>query len=302
MTRMEFRHLQSFAAAAERQSFTRAAESLGLTQAAVSQHVAALEKSLNVLLFQRVGRTVVLSAAGRRLHSHARNILDLVDEASRDVGQVDAEMTGTLRIATSTVPAELVLPSLLAEFRQLHPKVREKVTVSDSGSAAESVALGEADLGFVGELPRRSQLRSRTVRTDKLVLVVSPQHAFSRSKRTTVSRLRREPLIVREPGSGSRRCVEQALEAQGLPPGELSIVMETNSNDAIRAAVENGLGAAFLSRATISHEIDEGRLVPVSVAGVRPMRKLYLITASDSVPSTVVREFLSFADQRAQSA
>ncbi len=133
---MEFRHLQSFAAAAERQSFTKAAKSLDLTQAAVSQHVAVLEKWLKVLLFERVGRTVVLTAAGRQMHHYARKILDLVDEASREVGHVETDISGTLRIASSTVPAELVLPDLLAEFRALHPDVRDTVTVSVCGVAA----------------------------------------------------------------------------------------------------------------------------------------------------------------------
>jgi DNA-binding transcriptional LysR family regulator len=295
---MEFRHLQSFAAAAERQSFTKAAKSLDLTQAAVSQHVAVLEKWLKVLLFERVGRTVVLTAAGRQLHDYARKILDLVDEAGREVGKVATDIAGTMRIASSTVPAESVLPELLADFRALHPDVRETVTVSDSGAATAAVELGEADLGFVGELPRSSQLRSRSIATDKLVLVVAPQHALSGSKKTSLRRLRSEPLIVREPGSGSRRCVEQALEAAGLAPDELNIAMEINSNDAIRAAVEGGLGAAFLSKTTILHEIDEGRLVPVTVAGVRPQRKLYVITDPNRIPNSMVREFLAFVSQR----
>ena len=295
---MEFRHLQSFAAAAERQSFTKAAESLGLTQPAVSQHVAVLEELLHVLRFEREGRTVVLTAAGRRLHEYARRIMDLVDEASREVGQVDTGIAGTMRIASSTVPAELILPKLLAEFRALHPHVREAVTVSDSRAAADAVESGEAGLGFVGELPRSSQLRSRAIATDKLVLVVSPQHPLSGRKRTSLRRLCSEPLIVREPGSGSRRCVEHALEAAGLAPDELNIAMEVNSNDAIRAAVEGGLGAAFLSQATIAHEIDEGRLVPLTVAGVRPQRKLYVITDPDRIPNSIVREFLAFLAQR----
>ena len=171
------------------------------------------------------------------------------------------------------------------------------MTVSDSRAAADTVESGEADLGFVGELPRSSQLRSCSIATDKLVLVVSPQHALSGCKKTSLRRLRTESLIVREPGSGTRRCVEQALEAAGLAPDELNIAMEVNSNDAIRAAVEGGLGAAFLSQATIAHEIDEGRLVPLTVTGVRPQRKLYLITDPDRIPNAIVRAFLAFVRQ-----
>ena len=108
---MELRHLKTFAAAAELQSFTRAAEILGLTQAAVSQLVAALEKEFRASLFERTGRSVDPNDRGRRLYEYAQKILDLVDEARHDVGQVTATtITGLLRIAVSTVPSELVLP------------------------------------------------------------------------------------------------------------------------------------------------------------------------------------------------
>ena len=295
---MEFRHLQTFAKVAELQSFTQAAKSLGLTQAAVSQHVAALEKLLQVLLFERSGRKVPLTDSGRRLYDYARRILDLVDEAGREIGQADSTIAGTIRIASSTVPAELLLPELLVEFHTLHPNVRESITVSDSSAAAKAVESGEADLGFVGELPRSSGLKALAITTDRLVLVVSPEHALARNKRVSLNRLRTEPLIIREPGSASRRCVDQALEAAGLLPDDLNIVLEINSNDAIRAAVERGVGAAFLSSAAIVREIEEGRLVKVTIPGVRPQRQLYLITEHNRVPKPSVREFLSFVRRR----
>ena len=298
---MEIRHLQTFAIAAELESFTRAAESLDLTQAGVSHHVAALEKLLNVSLFERSGRSVILTDAGRRLHDYARRILELVDEASREVGQAQSTIAGTMRIASSTVPAELLLPDLLAGFHALHPDVRESVTVSDSSAAAEAVESGEADVGFVGELPRLAGLRPQSIASDKLVLVVSPEHPLSRTKRVSLHRLRSEPLIIRELGSGSRRCVDQALEAAGLSPGELSIAMETNSNDAIRAAVQRGVGAAFLSSGLVAHEIEQGRLVSIAVTGLRPERQLYLITNPNRTAKPVVREFLAYVNQWQQA-
>ncbi len=295
---MEFRHLQSFAAVAQRLSFTKAAQSLGLTQPAVSQHVATLEASLGVSLFQRDGRTVVLTDEGRRLHDYARQILRLVDEAEREVGQTELEIAGTMRIASSTVPAELILPKLLAEFRRLQEGVRETVQVSDSQAAADAVESGEADLGFVGELPRSSKLCARAIVTDKLVLVVSPEHELAKCKRISARRFCATPLIMREPGSGSRRCLEYALESAGLAPDELNVTMEVNTNDAIRATVEGGLGAAFLSEATVARDVEAGRLVIVPVTGVRPQRKLYVVTNPKQLPNSTVREFLEFASEQ----
>ena len=290
---MELRHLQSFAAAAERESFTRAAEALELTQAAVSQSVAALEKELDVKLFQRQGRGVRLSESGRQLYPYARQVLDLVDEASQQFGKTE-HLAGNLRIATSSVPSEWLLPELLAEFRSRWPKVRESLIVSDSRMATAAVEAGEADVGFVGEPPRGSSLEAKAVAEDELVLVVAANHPLADKGTTTLKQLCREPLIVREPGSASRRCVEQALEEHGQSATDLTIAMEVNSNDAIRAAVERGVGVAFVSQRA-SHP--ESGLVHVKVRGFRPRRQLYVIRDPARIPTPPARHFLAFIDQ-----
>jgi DNA-binding transcriptional LysR family regulator len=291
---MEIRHLQTFAAAADRESFTRAAESLELTQAAVSQQVAALEKELGTNLFERQGRGVRLTEPGRRLYGYARQILDLVDEASLEVGETEQRLTGILRIATSTVPSEWLLPELLAEFRTRWPHVRESLAVSDSSVATAAVEAGEADVGFVGELPRSSALVATAVAEDELVLIVAADHPLAGKGTTTLKQLCLESLIVREPGSGSRRCVERALDAHGLSPAELTITMEVNSNDAIRAAVKRGVGVAFLSQR--AHRQDGG-LAPVKVRGFRPRRQLYVISDPNRIPTPPARQFLAFVEQ-----
>ncbi|MCH7687341.1 MAG: LysR family transcriptional regulator [Planctomycetes bacterium] len=293
---MELRHLRSFTKAAELQSFTRAAEELSLTQAAVSQHIAALEKELDVSLFDRAGRTMIPTDAGHRLYDIARQILNLVDEARSEVGQKTTRMTGTLRIATSTVPAETILPELLAEFLRLYPDVRESITVSDSKAAAEAIESGKADLALVGDLPEDFRLSALPLCEDDLILVVSCNHPLAEKKRITLEQLQTEPLIVRESGSGSRRCVERALREAGISVHDLKIVMEVNSNDAIRSAVERGLGATFLSQRIVERDIAEGRLISIRVENLNFKRKLYIVTNPDRIPTAPLRAFLSFLD------
>lgn len=296
---MELRQLRTFAAAAERESFTRAAESLKLTQAAVSQQVAALEKELGTELFERRGRGVCLTAAGRRLYEYARQILDLVAEASRKVGGAEQHVSGHLRIATSSVPAERLVPELLAAFRVRYPEVRESLTVSDSSVAAAAVLAGEADVGFVGELPDSSTLEAKAVAEDELVLVVAADHPLAGKRTTTLKRLRREALIVREPGSGSRRCLERTLQEHGLPLGELEIALEVNNNDAIRAAVERGVGVAFLSQRDKRHAIG---LATVKVRGFRVRRQLYVIHDPLRILAAPARQFLAVVEEWCQAA
>ena len=291
---MDLRHLRTFVAAAEQQSFTRAAEVLELTQAAVSQQIAALEKELDADLFKRRGRGVSLTESGQQLHEYARQILDLVEEAFVQVGKSQQPVSGQLRIAASTAPSEWLVPELLADFRARYPKVRESLTVSDSSMATESVEAGEADVGFVGELPRSSTLDAKAIAEDHLVLVVAADHPFAGKGTTSLKQLRGEALIVREPGSGTRRCLEQALGEHGLSPADMSIAMEVNSNDAIRAAVERGVGVAFLSQRDKRHDFG---LASITVRGFHPRRQLYVISDPRRVLSTPARLFLSFVKQ-----
>lgn len=289
---MEMRHLRTFVIAAEAQGFTRAAEMLGLTQAAVSQHIAGLEKELRTALFDRGPRSVTLTDTGRRIYEHAREILDLVDRIRQQAGQQPSPVSGTITIACSTVPSEWLLPELLVRFRELYPEVRESVSVSDSAAAMRAVRAGDAELGLVGELPRAANLCAKSIARDELTLVVSANHDFARTKRIQSDELRGQPLIVREPGSGTRRCVEQALSKAGLATTELTFVMEVNSNEAIRAAVERGLGLSFLSKWAIAREIEDQRLIPVEIEGVEAVRNLYLITDPNRMPTRAARAFI----------
>lgn len=294
---MEFRHLQSFIAATEQQSFTKAAKAVSLTQAAISQHVAALEKELGVALFRRTGRSVVSSEEGRRFYQYASKVLELLAEARREVGHTSESICGTLRIATCTIAPESFLPKLLAHFRQQHPQVNESITVSDSTQASRAVEESTADFGIVGELPRTSNLESQTISDYELVLVAEPGHPLTRTDSITVQQLIDQPFVVREPGSGCRHSVESALRGMGVSPTELNIVVEMNSNEAIRSAVQQGIGIAFLSNTAVQRDLDEGRLAAIPIQGFQARRHLYLITDPQRMPPPAVRAFLSYLKQ-----
>ncbi|MFP6668122.1 MAG: selenium metabolism-associated LysR family transcriptional regulator [Pirellulales bacterium] len=294
---MDLRHLQTFIATAEQQNFTRAARCLSLTQAAVSKHIAQLEGDLGVRLFDRQGRTATLTDAGRTLHKYALRIFKLVGEARSEVGGESIAVSGSLKIAASSVPAESLLPALLADFRKTRPEVQVVVSVSDSEASATAVCSGEADVGLIGELPHDGDLMVRPIAEDELVLVAPANHDLSRRKSFSAAQLAAQPLIIRERGSGSRHCVEQHLEAAGVVPSDLNIVMEANSNESIRAAVERGSGIAFQSRLGVPREIDAGRLVTIRLRGLRISRQLYAITHRRRPQPAALAAFLDFLDE-----
>lgn len=295
---MELKHLETFVTVARRHSFTRAAQSLEITQAAVSQHIAALESELGVPLFDRGGRQVGLTAAGEKLHDYAGQIFALVDEAKRSVGSAAAEpIRGTLRIASSTVPMETLLPQILADFRQRFPDVREEIHVTDSRDAAQAVERDEADVGFVGQPPASAKLARRALGSDALVLCLPGDHELAGKTTISLGKLKQLPLIVREFGSGSRACLEEALAEKDLTLAELNVVIEVNSNEAIREAVLHGSGAAFLSQNMIARDVAQGRLVPIKVRSLRPRRQLYVTYFERAAQREPLRSFLAFLEE-----
>ncbi|MGA2699708.1 MAG: selenium metabolism-associated LysR family transcriptional regulator [Isosphaeraceae bacterium] len=271
----ELPHLGTFAQAAELGSFTAAAVELGVSQAAVSQRIAALERQLKVLLFQRRAGKVHLTERGSRLYDYARQILRLHEEAREALSGLHQPVSGDLPIAASSVPGECLLPALLSAFREKFPLVHVRATVGDSRSALKEVEKGEAMLAFLGEKAKAPHLECRLLGTDSLVLVVPREHRWA-GRRVPLEDLAQEPLILREQGSGSRSAVVASLERGGVALHELNVALELGSNAAIKDAVRRGLGIAFLSRMTVRRELDSREMETAEVEGLELTREFYL--------------------------
>jgi len=292
----ELPHLSTFVRAAEQGSFTAAAADLGITQAAVSQRIAVLEKELRVSLFDRRARRIPLTEAGRRLYQYARRILDLHEQAREDLGGFHPPVSGELPIAASSVPGECFLPALLSDFHAKHPQVHVRATVSDSGSVMTDVEKGKASLGLVGQKVERAGLESRPIGSDSLVLIIPSGHPWATRRSISLDALAGEPLIIREPGSGSRSTLEKSLERVGTSLVGLSVSLELGSNAGIKDAVKRGLGVAFLSRFCVQRELDAKELRAVSVRGLGLTRQFYLVYHRRRPLSPAASTFLHFLE------
>ena len=291
---MRLNHLEVFLEAVRRESFSQAAQAMGISQATVSKYVAALERWLGAPLFLRQGRRVVPTEAARRLVPLARQMLLLAQQARQVVASPGEQLRGVLHLAASSVPAESLLPECLAAFSKQYPQVEVSLAVSDSRQATAQVLAGEAELGVVGEVEQEERLQYEEIAQDELVLIVAPEHPLARSRTASLEEVLRWPLIVRESGSGSRRCVEAALRQAGVAPRRLKVALEVNANEAIRRAVAQGAGVAFQSQAVIRQEVRDGLLVPVRIRHFRPRRLLYAIWRRGQELSAPAREFLRF--------
>lgn len=270
-------HLETFAEAAEAGSFTAAARALGLTQAAVSQRIGALEKALGTSLFQRSAGRVFLTDAGKQLHPFARRILALHGEARQKVAGRKAPLAGELSVAASSIPGEHLQPGLLAAFRKKYPHIQVKATVTDSEAVLDGVERGQTQLGLVGKKSSNPNLDQRCFAADTLVLVTPSRHPLTRRRRISTGVLSKQPLIVREAGSGSRWCLEQGLAQTGKSLKDLNIVLELGSNEAIKNAVLRGMGAAILSSLAVKKEIRAGKLHSVAITGLPLTREMFVV-------------------------
>jgi LysR family transcriptional regulator, low CO2-responsive transcriptional regulator len=289
-------HLDTFARAAELSSFTAAAKALGLTQSAVSQRVQALEQALGVPLFARQGGRVLLTEAGHRLYPFAQRILVLHREAQEVITGHKAPLTGDLLLAASSVPGEHLLPDLLSRFRRRHPHVQVRATVTDTQAVLDQVERGQAHLGLVGGKTDNPHLEFRCFACDKLVLVVPPKHPWGRRRRVPLAQLAQQPLILREAGSGSRWCLEQALAKAGKSLRDVHVALELGSNEAIKEAVLRGLGLAVLSTHSVQEEVRAGKLHPLQVAGLPLVRDMFVVWDRRRVLPIPARLFLDLLE------
>ncbi len=299
MTGIELPNLETFICVSEAGSFTAAAESLGISQAAVSQRISLLEKDLGSGLFDRHSGRIQLTEAGQRLYEFGLKILQLHEQARSELVGFFPRTRRELALAASSVPGEHLLPAVLAEFREDFPDVRVRATVTDSDSVFKDIESGDAALGLVGRKPNESHLVVRPFATDHLVLIVSPDHDLRSQATISLDQLKRLPLVIREAGSGSRRCLELNLETCGVASGDLNIALELGSNAAIKDAVRRGLGAAFLSNMTVDADVRKGDFQTVRVRRLNIQRQLYVVYDRRKPPPLTARKFLAFLGSRA---
>ena len=275
MLAMTLEQLRVFVAVAERQHVTRAAEALNLAQSAVSAAISALEGRHGAHLFNRVGRGIELTEAGALFLIEARAVLARAEVAETLLSELGGLKRGTLMVQASQTIASFWLPRHLVAFRRAYPGVDIRLSVGNTSQVAASVRTGTAELGFVEGAVDDAVLDSQPVARDQLIVVVGPEHAWAERDRLTPEELTDSEWVLREPGSGTRSEFEQALEGLGIAASRLRIVLELPTNEAVRAAVEAGMGATAISASVAASGIEAGLLSQVHLA--LPERQFHVL-------------------------
>ncbi len=260
---MPDRRLQVFHTVARLLSFTKAAEELHMTQPAVTFQVRQLEEYYNTRLFDRTHNRISLTEAGRLVYRYADRIFQLYAEMDDAVREITGQISGTVVIGASTTIAEYMLPSLLGDFKAQYPEVNIHLKVSNTEGIVSMVENNVIDLGVVEAPVTNKSLVVETCRMDELVAIVPPAHPLAGRESVTIAELVEYPFICREEGSGTREVISEYLQRAGSSPSEINVCMELGSPEAIKGAVEAGMGISIMSRATIGKELQLGTLVAV---------------------------------------
>jgi len=273
---IEYSHLNTFLTAAEEQSFSRAAKRLHLSQSAVSQNIQALERAFGISLFERRGRSIALSEAGQAILPMARDALNsmrLVEDALLNLNQ---QVSGELLLGCSTSAGKYILPILLANFQKQYPNVLPRVRIMGQDMVLERLINHVIPFGVTSRLLEHPYLESLPLFEDKIILIVPPDHPWTKFGRALPADLLDQPLIVREESSGTREAITEGLRAHGLSCDLMRPCMELGNADAIEMAVENGVGIAFVSELVAARGLRDGRVCKVEIENVNLSRIIYI--------------------------
>lgn len=298
---MDLWQLKIFYKVVELGSFSRAAEAVHLSQPTVSSHVKDLEEHFDCRLIDRMGKDAKPTKGGEILFDYARRLLDLAEEAETAIAAFMGKPTGNLAIGGSTIPGAYILPAAIGRFRGLYPDVCISLSISDTQEVADMVIDGKLEAGVVGALPADKRLEAKAVGMDEIRLVVPAGHPLAAKSEISVSGVVSLPLLIREPGSGTRRFLENALEKKGLDLSAFKVVAQLGSTEAVREAVKSGVGVSFLSTLAVEGELKSGVLAALDVPELELSRTFYLIRDGRRTPSPLCTAFMEFLLGRGQA-
>lgn len=291
---MDDHKLKVFCIVAETKSFSRASEIIRLTQPAVSLQIQALEEMYGTKLFNRSGCVITLTKAGEMLYRYAKEINALYASAEKDIGGVTGLVKGVISVGSSSTIGNYVLPSVIADFRRKFPKVGIHLHVGNTKNVTDFLNAGSVDIGLVeGEVNKQKLVLEKLI-PDEMVFIMSPYHHLARKSSISIMELSKEPLIFREEGSGTRQAIEKYLAKHGISQQQLKISLIMGSTDAIKGAVEEGLGTSIMSRWAARKEVKYGSLKTSVFKEDKFVRDFSLVYKKSKEQSHTIEQFMGF--------
>ncbi len=273
MHHLTLRQLQVFNAVADKLSYTRAAETLFMSQPAVSMQVKQMEESIGLRLFEKLGKTIHLTEAGRELYQYVRTIFQELTEVEEILEAMKGVQSGRLRIAVAST-VNYFAPRALAGFHRRYPNISLKLEATNRRGLMNMLERNEVDLVLMGQPPENLDLDAEPFMDNPLVVIAPPDHPLATARRIELTRLAEEPFLMRESGSGTRLAMERFFREHDIP---IRMGMEMTRNEAIKQAVRAGLGLAVVSRHSLELELETRKLVELDVVGFPIHRTWFMV-------------------------
>ena len=291
------RQLRVFEAVGRLKNFTRASEELHLSQPAVSMQIKQLESNLGLALFEQVGKKISLTQAGHEMYQTSRIIDNQLNETEQVLEDMKGFRHGQLIIAVAST-ANYFAPKLYASFKAKYAAVTLNLDVTNREGLLDHLELNDSDMVIMGVPPKGVEVEAQAFMDNPLVVIASPDHPLASSHNISMERLQEETFIMREPGSGTRIAMERFFADQGA---NLATGMEMSSNEAIKQAVQAGLGLGIVSLHTLEMELDMKRLVVLDVEAFPILRQWFIVHRKGKRLSPLAQAFKKFVLDEAEN-
>lgn len=288
---MEFKQLEAFVAVVEWKSFSEAAKKMYLTQPTISSHIRVLENELNTTLLIRTTKHLEMTEEGKYLYQEAKKILRM---RSRIYDNFSQNENCVIRLGASTIPGTYLLPNVLPVFQKKYPVQRFELWQSDSIGVIEQLKEGSLDLGLVGTKVNDPSFTFLPFARDELVIATPATNYYRKlqQENADIFRLIREPMILRENTSGTRKEASRFLERLNIDSSTLNIVAQMNDQEMIKSSIRNGLGISILSGYSVRKEENDGSLLVFHLGNYSSYRNLYIVYEKNKKLPTYIKQFI----------
>lgn len=299
---IDFKHIESFCRVAERKSFSKAAEDLFLTQPTVSGHILTIERLLSVRLFDRTGKEVRLTQAGRIFFKFAQKILHSRRDLFNALIEFAQGLRGELSIGASTIPGEYILPKIIKNFKTNYPKFFISLKIGDTKEVLKFILDGEVEFGLTGGKLTHKEIRYERFGEDQIIAIAPSNYPVAKKKRLSLENILNEPWIIREEGSGTQMAIENILKKKGKSLKNFNIVLEMGSTSSVKEGVKSGLGLAFISKKAVEEELNSGLVTRIELEDIEPIfRTIYIATYKGRTLSPIAFNFLQFLKRNVET-
>ncbi|MBM7599385.1 DNA-binding transcriptional LysR family regulator [Virgibacillus halotolerans] len=289
---MNYERLRTFMAVAEKKSFSEAGKILFVTQPTITSQIKALEEELHTKLFERTTKKVEMTQSAVILYKYAKEIIRLSDSAQKEILKIEDMIHGDLSMGCSLTIGEYILPKYLKQFKDMYPLIQMSVEISNSNNIITSIKDQFIDVGLIETPIDDPEIMVEPFLEDELILIASPNYFSNNEITISIEQLKRTPLIVREKGSGTRAVLEQYLNQAGMSIDRLNVVMELGSTEAIKAAVESGLGVSIVSKNAIIKEQQLKLLTAYPIKNISFYRYFYIAFRKEQVLKSTTELFI----------